>query len=1124
MKKQNYIYLSIVVGIIITLFYIFLKDNTPRDIATTVTSELKVTHDKKLVLLTESTTPSKAIPENLSKDNAIKAVKSKNEISYEERPDDPLLTGLEKEMFLKYLDSRNDTSAFAAAKVRQETGVESKYANGKITGTWEPKITRSGWFGYRVDNSAFDSLHNVFYVVTYAGHLYKLEYLNGVKWTLLNHKIQLNPSDNGTANPIFTGTLLPDSTFRLIRSYDEQNRLEYSDDEGKTWRAATGAYVNRSWANQAYELTNNGTKRIIIHTYYSNYHYIYFSDNNGQTYTSSKFNFPISTYDVRIVKPFNTNEMSLVVWNKSSKAVQMYKYNPTIKDFELKLTSTSTLAGTNLSNIAASFYNGKYHYYISTINSTYSIYYSTDEGQTWIQKNAGRDKSFEIMVPNKPNILISGFEDMKMSSDYGTNWTGFGNTLGWDLQHMKTFEKSGGKHITLAGLDFGCYISETPDIKTSYKWCNDGASYAMHYDAVSSENFNTVYMGNQDRGTTAYSDTGAEVSTVDVDGTDVLRVSTAKHETAVWSWFYYGRIRHRYNFPTGNQATAVYDGLGNWWAAPMLASPNPSEDAVYVATGNALQKFTYNETTNVITKTSHPFDFKVKFGDNIGGFGYSEVNRNLWYVALNNGVFLYSKDGGTTWTKSLWTGSKPRANDQSYNYAKNQIVIKASETDTNKVYYAGVGNYFLYSNNGGKSFALKTSGLNVYRIRDFVVTPDDKFIFAACGSNGAWIYSVDNNYWYQMYDSPVPTVDFTDVEFIKEKNIIRFATFGSGVLDFKLNQTFNSIAAPTNLQLLVEKNKNIRLNWTDNADNETGYIIEKAVDGDFVKIDTVEANSNTYLDTNIVFNKVSYYVVKAFDSTSVSYKSKTASISIAAKGIISPSGMQVQSVSSPELSGAYNPAKYALDNNPATFWHTSWKNSIPKHPHHISVDLGEETSIYGFRYLPRQDGTVNGNIGNYTFYVSNDTTNWGNPVITGRFTAGNAWKESLATNPASGRYVKLVTQSSVYGDNYTSAAELAFIYQLPDKPTGNNQLTDFDENKLLVYPNPFTSDIHIEFPVNNSVSTLSILDVSGKLWFTDEIPAGKSKTEYSLNQLPKGIYFVRLSNSKGRFLKKIMKE
>lgn len=466
----------------------------------------------------------------------------------------------------------------------------------------------------------------------------------------------------------------------------------------------------------------------------------------------------------------------------------------------------------------------------------------------------------------------------------------------------------------------------------------------------------------------------------------------------------------------------------------------------------------------------------------------------------------------------------PRANDQSYNYAKNQIVIKASEIDTNKVYYAGVGNYFLYSNNGGKSFSMKTTGLNVYRIRDFVVTPDDKFIFAACGSSGAWIYSVDNNYWYQMYDSPVPTVDFTDVEFIKEKNIVRFATFGSGVLDFKLNQTFNSINAPTNLNLMVEKNKNIRLNWIDNANNESGYIIERAVDGDFVKIDTVEANANTYLDTNIVFNKISYYVVKALDSTNVSYKSKTASISIAAKGIISPSVMQVQSVSSQELSGAYNPAKHALDNNPATFWHTSWKNSIPKHPHHISVDLGEETNIYGFRYLPRQDGSVNGNIANYTFYVSNDTTNWGNPVITGKFSVGNAWKESLAANPTSGRYVKLVTQSSVYSDSYTSAAELALIYQLPDKPTHNKTISGIDENKLIVYPNPFTSNIHIEIPVFNSVSSLNIHDVSGKLWFTDEIPAGKGKIQYSFDQLPKGIYFLRLTNTKGKYMKKIMKE
>jgi hypothetical protein len=506
--------------------------------------------------------------------------------------------------------------------------------------------------------------------------------------------------------------------------------MEYSNDEGLTWKASTGANVTRSWSNQAFEITNNNEKKIVLHTYHANYHRIYFSDDNGQSYSSSNFIFPISSYDVRIAKPFNTNDAYMWVWSKSTKNIDIYKFNTEINDFELINNSSSTLLGTNLSSAAATYTNDILHFYLSTINSNYTVYYSNDSGNTWEEKNAGRDRPFADIVPNKPNILISGFEDMKLSTDYGNSWDGYGHKLGWDLQHIRTYEKSDGNHITLAGLDFGCYISETPEDKNSYIWCNNRATYAMHYDAVTSENFNTIYMANQDRGATAYIDTETEVNTIDIDGTDVLRVCYGKRETSVWSWFYYGRIKHRYSAAINKDGTAVYDGLGNWWAAPITASPDLSEDAIYAAYGDKLTKFTYEEETNSITKTEHPFNFKDKYNSSIGGFGYSELNRNLWYVALNNGTFLYSKDGGNSWSKSSHIGVMPIANDQTYNYPKNQIVIKASKIDTNKVYYAGVGNFILISDNNGKTFSIKNSGLNIHRIRDFDLSPDE--IYFCC--------------------------------------------------------------------------------------------------------------------------------------------------------------------------------------------------------------------------------------------------------------------------------------------------------------------------------------------------------------------------------------------------------
>jgi len=41
----------------------------------------------------------------------------------------------------------------------------------------------------------------------------------------------------------------------------------------------------------------------------------------------------------------------------------------------------------------------------------------------------------------------------------------------------------------------------------------------------------------------------------------------------------------------------------------------------------------------------------------------------------------------------------------------------------------------------------------------------------------------------------------------------------------------------------------------------------------------------------------------------------------------------------------------------------------PPQPHNIVVDLGTVYPLNGFQYLPRQDGTPNGTIIQYEFYI-----------------------------------------------------------------------------------------------------------------------------------------------------------
>ena len=113
----------------------------------------------------------------------------------------------------------------------------------------------------------------------------------------------------------------------------------------------------------------------------------------------------------------------------------------------------------------------------------------------------------------------------------------------------------------------------------------------------------------------------------------------------------------------------------------------------------------------------------------------------------------------------------------------------------------------------------------------------------------------------------------------------------------------------------------------------------------------------------------------------------------------------------------------AVDNNPATYWHTKWSEGVTPHPHEISVDLGGRYEITGFTYLPRQD-SPNGRIKGYIFYVSSNGTNWGTPIASGVFPRGSELHKVKFSSPIAARYIRLVATSEQHGNPWTTVAEL----------------------------------------------------------------------------------------------------
>ena len=109
-----------------------------------------------------------------------------------------------------------------------------------------------------------------------------------------------------------------------------------------------------------------------------------------------------------------------------------------------------------------------------------------------------------------------------------------------------------------------------------------------------------------------------------------------------------------------------------------------------------------------------------------------------------------------------------------------------------------------------------------------------------------------------------------------------------------------------------------------------------------------------------------------------------------------------------------------------------WFGQAAPHPHHISLDIGAVRTVYGLRYLPRQDGKLHGTIVGYEVYVSLDRETWAaTPWMRGSWDATAAAKIEVRSNGQRGRYLKLVATSAADKRPWTSAAEIQIIGEFP---------------------------------------------------------------------------------------------
>ncbi|MBK7630479.1 MAG: T9SS type A sorting domain-containing protein [Ignavibacteriales bacterium] len=250
----------------------------------------------------------------------------------------------------------------------------------------------------------------------------------------------------------------------------------------------------------------------------------------------------------------------------------------------------------------------------------------------------------------------------------------------------------------------------------------------------------------------------------------------------------------------------------------------------------------------------------------------------------------------------------------------------------------------------------------------------------------------------------------------------------------------------------IQNPLSVELMWTDNSNNEDGFIIEKETATDaFVVIDSVVANVSMYTDLSVTFLTYNYRV-KAYNVTGSSAYSNVAQVSVP---------VELTSFTANLNSGKVN-----------LIWQTA-----------------TETNNSGFN-IERK------NI---------ESSKWNSiGFVNGKGTTTEQQNYSFVDeNVSAGKYLYRLKQIDFNG-MFEYSNEIEVVVNAPDNFSLNQN-----------YPNPFNPSTTIEFQLpKESFVTLKVYNILGKevaSLVNEQKPAGVHKVNFDASEMPSGMYIYKIS-------------
>jgi len=684
--------------------------------------------------------------------------------------------------------------ASVRAQQANSRGLEEVLANGAVVGTWLERgsLNQAG----SVRDLEYDVETDEIWVISDGGTLWKGP-RSGNAWEVINQDVQLTP-----------GFLkfIPTATGRRLLAMIAKVP-HYSDDDGLTWQSSTGIAMPADfWSRSKHAIVLDDADHTIYICSNENYNAdikLYKSTDQGATF--------VEIYD------FNTNnhdDIALSKMHHSNEILMVRRGFPaTLWRVNLDTDEVEIISDNDQLNLAGGRANIAGHTDADGVTTLYvfdgdngKTFRSVDYGVTWSINAQIQENPWEVglyVLPSNPDILLAGGLECHRSPNGGTSWVkandwwtyyqDINTQLHADMMYFAEFETAAGDPFLL--------VSNHGGLSVSY---DDGASFdnialitlnvGQYYTVRHSEQYpDWLFVGTQDQGWQRGNGANADQPLLEqpISG-DYGHLTFTKGGQSLWMAYPGGAIS-MYENPTSGDITGGFTVDSNdetVWLAPLMASPDDSEDAVYMAGGNInggngshLIKLTKNDEVDA---SQQPFNFKANSaGGVLSSIAYSSLNTNKFFGATTNGRFFYSDNQGVSWEQTV--NFLPEGH---YLYGQ---AIYPSKLDENKVWLAGSGydNPAVYvSNDGGNNFEAFAQGLPNTMVYELTGNADETMLFAATEA-GPYVYVFEAGEWFDMSGVCAPAQTYWTVDFVEATQTARFGTYGRGIWDFNFKVETN---------------------------------------------------------------------------------------------------------------------------------------------------------------------------------------------------------------------------------------------------------------------------------------------------------------------------------------------